>query len=397
MCGTCSRMHARRYSLLVLGTVTALVMAVGSFNLSVDPYLLWRSGGHVGYAGDELGRLTKAHWIEGFGADLVILGNSHAAGGFSEESFRSHGLAERPFNGAFPAAQIYEMRRYFQHYAEQSDLHTALLVVDILNFMNYIPVGEAFDEDRLSVSADGAANPRWWLDDVVYTNFTGAGLQASMEALIRRRRPDGRDNGFRPCTPQPTKTDPSRALTLMGASYVRFLDQAFLDEGTNFDWRGELKAIFAEAERRDIKLYVVIPPAHVTYYMELEAAGYWPAYLDMVRDIATLADGAGGDIEVFDFTGFTRLQTEPVEAERGLIFWRDTNHFSCRTGELMVARLSGDPVSVRDFGEKLTADNVAAYLARLEADKQAWKRDGGEYCRYLKMMPEGFPTDDGAC
>lgn len=393
-------MHARRYTILVLAIVSTLAGSIAAFNLSVDPYLLWRDSGHVGFAGDDLGRLTKAHWIDGYGADLVVLGNSHARGGFSEKSFIDRGLAERPFNGALPAGLIYELRRYFQHYAEMSELRSAVVVIDILNFLDIAPVGGAFHENRLSVTAEGAPNPRWWLDDLVFTNLTVTGLKASVDALFKGTPvEESLFSGFRVCTPEPTGNRPNRAIAFLGANYQRFLSGAYLDEATTFDWRAELTSLFEEAARRHIKLFVVIPPAHVTYYMELEAAGYWPAYLSIAEEAARLAERAGGDIAVFDFTGFSKVQTESLRPGKPLTFWRDTNHFSCHAGDMMLARLAGDPVKVKGFGRQVTADTAETHTDRINAQKRSWQNGNREeYCRYLKMMPGVVPdTTETAC
>ena len=317
-----------------------------------------------------------------------MLGNSHARGGFSERSFLDRGLAERPFNGALPAGQIYELRRYFQHYAELSELRSALVVIDILNFLDTPPVGGAFDERRLAVTPDGQPNPKWWVSDLVLTNLTGAGLQASFGALFNKKRAEPLFNGFRDCTPEATPNRPKRAVAFLGANYERFLSGAYLDEAQEFDWRKELAAMFEEARRRDIRLYVVIPPAHATYYIELEAAGYWPAYLSIVEEAVRIAERTGGNIEIYDFTGFTEVQTEPLRKGRPLTYWRDTNHFSCHTGDLIVALLSGQPAAAADFGRRVTMDNLPAHFDRIEAEKRAWQADErAAYCGYLDMMP----------
>lgn len=382
-------MHARRYSIGVLALVTAVVTGVGAFNYAVDPYQLWRRGGHVGYAGDELGRLTKAHWIDGYGADLVVLGNSHANGGFAASSFVDRGLAERPFNGALPAGQIYELRRYFQHYAELSELRSAVVIVDILNFMDIAPVGGAFDEDRLAVAPDGAPNPDWKMADLVFTNLTGAAIQASFKALTSGKRLKTVPDGFRTCTPKRTPQKLNRSVVYLGANYDRFRAGTFLDGAKNFDWRRELSALFDDAVRRGVRLYVVIPPAHVTYYMEIEAAGYWNAYTSIVAEAVKLAEKSGGDIEVYDFTGFGKVQTEPIRAGARSLYWRDTNHFSCHAGDQIVARLADQRTKPAAFGELVTSDTISAHLERIEAGKRDWiRRSGGEYCGYLKVMPE---------
>ncbi len=386
-------MRARQYTTAVLFMTVTLAATIAAANWWIDPFAIWHPERGSQPVDRGHGRMTKIHWIASADADLLVLGNSHANGGFSAASFKRLGLAKRPFNGSYPGAQIYSMRRSFQHYAQVSKLKTAVVVLDILNFFDERTAVGGFEEDRLAVTADGDRNRLWWLGDAVRTTLTWSAIGSSFEAVSAPPRRNNPKNGFRPCTPAAVPHEAKSVIAMLPARYKRFRDNTFLDETGESDWQAEVARLFETARKHHIKLYVVIPPAHVAYYIALEETGYWEEYLTLVRKLSELASEAGGDIEVFDFTGFTKIQTEDLLSAPTSTYWADTDHFQCHTGDIIVARLAGKLEKFPGFGRRVVPEQAEAHTARIETEKAAWIAVNPEaYCAYRARLSRAAPS-----
>ena len=110
-----------------------------------------------------------------------------------------------------------------------------------------------------------------------------------------------------------------------------------------------------------------ITPSHARQWETLAAAGLWAEWEDWKRHLLDISLAAGDDMQLWDFSGYSQISTEPVPAEGSKTImqgYTDSAHFTPAVGTQVLARLDG-AATPEDFGVKLGIDNLEIHLSRL--------------------------------
>ena len=103
--------------------------------------------------------------------------------------------------------------------------------------------------------------------------------------------------------------------------------------------------------------------------------GLYPVYERWLSDLAAAVDSANASPEVrrpvrlWDFSGYNSITTEDVpdhgDGTVRMDWYWDSAHYTPAAGELVLARMIGDVVSVpRDFGERLNTKTIPNLFAQ---------------------------------
>jgi hypothetical protein len=229
--------------------------------------------------------------------------------------------------------------------------------------------------DTLRAQADAA--PRWLaadgqrLGDVFFHKVGGTFLSEGPRAYFDEI--DCLEIGFQTEWQRPATGSKARAPVATA-----------VEAETAFGYIRRIVA-FCRAEGIDLRLFIT--PAHA-HQLEIAAAvGGWSqaaengkrALVDLLAQDAAAHPGAA-PFPLYDFSGYTALTTEPpppAGSRSEMAGYWDSSHFKENVGDLVLDRVFGvahpDRKLPQEFGVRLTAGNIEPALARIRADRAAYR------------------------
>ena len=361
-------------------------------------------------------RLVKAHYIRQVKPRGLILGSSRADVGLNAD-YAGWPPAARPvFNASFPSARIEEMYYYLRYAHAQSGLTRIVIGLDFFAFDERIRVEPGFDVARLE--PDGFGLLRMAVIKDQFTAFFS--YDAISAALSTLRSQDQYAVRYLPNGGQ----DPGRReqnIIQKGGHYAAFLAAlretvtsrdgvAMLAYGPSDENRNAELSWFLEllrfCQREGIDAYLLISPVHALWLESIWELGAWPDYERWKRDLVRIVDKATREgpgapvIELWDFSGFNAITSEPVpprDAPDARMQWYwEASHYKLATGDLMLTRVFGkgepDPASfVPAFGIRLTPENIDTHLQRIRSDRMQYIASRPEDVRLVQMAIGNVP------
>jgi len=383
----------------MLGVV---MLPLAGFNWLIDPYGVFGAPeiegvNRIKYGINNHLRLAKAHAVLREKPRTVILGSSRAESSFDPQhpDFRNRPV----YNLALSGAGLYELYRYLQHAQGSQPLAEAVLALDFYMFNSDWPVQVDFDEQRLTVSADGRSN-RALPGSRLALLLSWDALKDSLDSLRRQSAPgisydtDGlREERYD--IPAILNGGGHREAFIANEEYFlrygytpKSRGYTFADSRTgkdSFEW---LKRILEHCRVHGIRLTVLINPVHARQYETIRAAGLWPQFEDWKRRLTEVfaEDASAHGLEpyaLWDFGRYNALTTEAVpaagDATTTMRWYRESSHFTRELGQLVLGQaLTGKPPPAplpADLGVRFDASNVEAILARMREDQAKWAAD----------------------
>ena len=147
------------------------------------------------------------------------------------------------------------------------------------------------------------------------------------------------------------------------------------------------RRIVTLARREGVDLRLFISPMHAQLCVVIDRLGLWSVYEDWKRQLVSVieADAAAHPeqrpFELWDFSGFNTVTTEPVpmagDTRTPMAFYWECSHYKKEAGDLVLDRLFGYSDSKRavpdDFGVLLRQNNVEVFLAKTRSDLAAYQ------------------------
>ncbi|MYN25119.1 hypothetical protein GTP69_01725 [Duganella sp. CY42W] len=368
----------RDYVAIFCGLGLAVTGAVAALNYQVDPYLThqWDTP-HLQRllpGREKLSPWGKTYALARFRPQVLYVGNSRTELGLPVQTalFGS----QRVFNGALSGASLGDAAAMLRHAAAVGRLETVVWGIDAPSFS--MEIGNS-DFDRELVAADryyllrrGLLNLKraisvdMTLDSIRVLRGTFGHVCQSSLALYGQR--DGR------CV-----RDRIESLGGTSAAILPRVRDFARGAGPTADAMQELAANVENLCRAGTRLRLYINPTHAMTSDALYWAGKWPALENWQAQLTALADRHrqhGCDVQLFDFSGFNDVTTEPppqVSGKPDMLNYWETSHYRARVGEMVLARM----FATGDFGVELTPATLIAHQA---AQRQA--RD-----RYHQLHP----------
>jgi hypothetical protein len=415
---------AYRYGLLMLASCIALVVAVVGFNALVDPFETYRIVHVEGFNAYKPAiynrvRLYKAFELQRVHAQTVILGTSRTHVGLRCSHEALVRLNEPCYNLAYDGATSREMYSYLRHAHAIQPLHHVVLGLDTWHLNSWpSPTQPGFDP-RLLRDAD---TPAWWRvitgDLRVLASLDT--LRLSVETLESQKSHE----------PSWFTADGQRSGDVFfhreGENFMRYGPRAYFDEidrleagfqtqdpaprqnspgttpappVTDESSLSYVRRIAEFCRREGIDLRIFITPSHV-HQMEIAAAtGAWPTIVQGKRALAQLLAEGKPPIPIYDFSGYSSITTEalpPVGSRQEMRYYWDSSHFKEQVGDYVLNRLfevrTASRDMPRDFGMRLTADNVENVLAQQRVAQQAYRERFPDDIATLRSLVRAKPA-----
>lgn len=369
-------------------------ISIALINIVVDPYDAFRIVRARGFnlykidTGND--RLVKAHVMAREKYDGVILGTSQAQFGIDPASPQLKSFADRFYNAGLLGATPYQLMRYLQHASANNDIHTAILVVDLLMFEGRKKTAgsldAAFSETRLDMSASGERTKPLIYPDLPQLLFSIDALRMSV-ATVRKQSPEQQrllDNGMR----SPINLDAEVARKDGARGAFRASERQYLSSYADlqlFDAQGDSRSLKAfddlvrYARSRNIKLIIVFSPVHALQLEVLKATERYENLECLKTKLVQHLEREGRQsgqtpFTVWDFNAPHELTTEPIPPP-GVRMQRfyDSAHFRPGLADIALSRIANGEKAPGDFGIQLTSQNLDAALADIRRKLAAYE------------------------
>ncbi|HMV67759.1 MAG TPA: hypothetical protein PKA64_13000 [Myxococcota bacterium] len=351
-----------RRLLRVAGLALGLLAA---FNVFADPFGMWRRLHlpHLHKDPEPWSRVSAAERIAR-GCQVVLLGSSRTMHGYGPE-IPKWGNRE-VCNGALGGTSIHEIRDVFDWVLKQPPVRYVILFADFQLFYDARGVNGDFAQSRFN--ADRTR--------LTYYLWGATSLDATHASLVQY----GLEEGYKL---------PGTQLRADKVELYRFIKNPHLYTG----WTGDeetiqvLDSMLDDAQRRGIRMMLVIPSVHAMLLQTEYETGRWERALEWrKRLVELLAARRGREVELWDFCTFHEASMSAMQLHRDdppSPWFVDISHQSGQLGWATMQRIveateGGDTPWEETFGVKLTPENIDAHLARLEADR----------VRYVEAHPE---------
>jgi hypothetical protein len=272
-------------------------------------------------------------------------------------------------------------------------------------------------ERRLLVNADGSRNRFYALQrikDHATVLFSINTVADSLQTVAMQNladQPDLTELGFNPMHEYRrfVRVDGHHVLfRQVDATYLTSYLQtraAIYEAGTDSSPAlDRLRELTALCRASGIRLVLYVHPYHAHMLESYRIAGLWPLFEEWKRAVAGIVDEesrshpGGPPVALWDFSGYSEISGEavPAASERGrpMRWYWEAGHYKREVGELMLARILGQPAQERHvppgFGVRLDKENVERHLAAIRAAREIYAQARGAEIEALQKAAESI-------
>jgi hypothetical protein len=364
------------FNLLFSLSALSVILTVCSVNIVVDPYGIFRFTIITGLnkfkpIQSQNVRLFKAVDVTRVKPKMVFLGSSRTDYGMNP----SHPALENyqpVYNLAILGANIYEVRRYFEHaLANNPDLKKAIINIDFFMFNDLKEDTPDFKESRLEktgLTISDAFNSIFSIDALIASARTVKANVENPQAMgpyyLNGQR-DAEDTIENIYGNQPNREIFRKTLKSNG-----FIDRANKGEKVyeiSQSYLKELQIIVDLCKKKGVDCQIFISPSHATHRESIRVSGVWPLFEQWHREVVKIAP-------IWSFSGYNSITTEPISDN--MKNYIDPSHYRSEVGDLVLNRiLKYDEDKVPDdFGVLLTPENIESHLQQVRSDREAWAK-----------------------
>ncbi|MBN9509074.1 MAG: hypothetical protein J0I21_08155 [Alphaproteobacteria bacterium] len=373
---------ARRFCLVWLGALLAILAVVAGFDAAVDPYAVFGAPRLAGFNARKIAaapqqRMAKTYEVERIRPVTVLLGSSRVDIGLDPAS-PAWPVAMRPvFNYGLDGMGLRQARAALMQAAATGRLRNAVLVLDPdLGGDAPAPPGPPDETERrllVRTGGDGTAlvpNParrRQHLSDLFLSALSLGALRDSVRTVLGQDDPGAADlspagatgeNRFRAWAAASgyhamfAQKDAANAEKLAAAArWVAAHPDAAPDLGA-------VARIIAFCRAHGLRLVIIIPPVHEHLLNQIAAHGLADRFARWKAGLAALVPASDAAVQLWDFSGAGPYVSEPMpppdDRHTMLRWFWDPTHFTRALGERLLRRVLGGPAD--GFGARLTAE-----------------------------------------
>jgi len=390
-------MHRRptRYALLTLAITAAAVAAVGAFTYAVDPYAIHGQPRVTGFNAKKPYAYTHATRAKRALASaarprLLLLGNSRMDIGFDPESPLLPEPDRPAFNFGIPGQAL---ASDYRNLIATPGLDRVQHLVIGLDFQDFAFDGN--DRPQARPSTGGTPSPL----DLMRTNFSTTAL---VDATLSVLRQDSPYTNSMTALGASTAAKHAGFVRLEGhhalfhqrnlenlRAYLRRPRQVQSPDGRLAPSFVYLDWILEWARAREVRVDFLIYPYHAQLLELLHHTGHWAAYEHWKRLLVRRVEHAGGQVRLWDFSGYHEMVAEPVPAPgdtrtRMQWYW-EAGHFKSTLGDLMLARML-DGRAEPAIGVRLHPGNIEQIIARIHEQRRQWRAMRPDEARYVESL-----------
>jgi hypothetical protein len=366
------RIYSRVFAACVL---TGLAM-VAALNLLVDPlgaYPRVSLKAIAPYRSQLMSRSAKAEMLFRHRCDVLLLGSSRVQAGIPV-NHPAYGTSN-VLNLGLAGTSLPEIAGVLEFALCHQRPKRVLLGADFFLFSDVRGAGSDFENSRF--------NPELQPFDYHFKNVLGSQTAGDSWLLLRQwLRHETRPESGRGFLSKSLRRGASQRESF-ARSIRRFLTEPEVYGAYHYSQArlDVLRQIVRQCREAQVELLVFIPPVHALELETVRAAGLWPTLERWKTDLARILaeEGASDRVPFWDFTGFANALGEDVPAAGDTttrMRWHfEQSHVTPALGQLVLDRLlsrESPGTEWAGFGEKLTTNNVAAHLARLRGERDAY-------------------------
>lgn len=368
-------------SIFIICSFTAISF-VGIFNYVMDPYSYFKTAPLFEINKEKL----PAHSQERFDRvvniiskkpQAILFGSSRIRAGIPTSYF-SQITHYNAYKAAFAGARFNEIFSYFEHALHnQPNLKTVFIGLDFFAFSEKINPIEEFSERRMRKST-------LLIDDLFKLLLSQVTLKFSYATYQHNLDP----KKFEMENRIHVKVDEHDYIDL-GPPMID-TPEVFLraEKRTNFDnykidpQKIEMfRKIVQICKEKNIDLKVIICPAHAYYWETIYQSGRWEDLENFKRQVSAI-------YPVYDFSGFSPLNSENLLKERSGIYLFEISHFTPHYGKIILDKIYGIADRCPQGGFLLTAETVEEQLKILREQRQGWIQQNPEQVAWLQKQLE---------
>jgi len=378
------------YLFRLLASIIALLAGIALFNWFINPYGYFDAPRLKGINEKSLGfnhrlRLAKALAIDKIRPATVIVGNSRAEAGYDADH---PGITERPaYNLAMGGAGLEEVYRYILDALDTGQLRHLIIGADFFMFdpsrWSQMPRDESIlmtnssgsrkkqfhtwgRKARILLSGDSLTDSWWSLTHQTkqVAIYLGSGLRddaSDIEQVIR-------EGGHR------------QAALNVESNFLATALRDFDLPASQANYKKSLatfRKIVAVAHSRNIRLTVIINPAHARSAYLFRSAGLEHAHESWKHDLLTilLETGQINSTSAFwDFSGVSPCTSEALpplgDTSTRMTWYRESSHFRAALGSAVVNKVfMNRETACPLFGERIS--DAASLKHQLKAQREA--------------------------
>lgn len=377
----------RKFNAVLVITTCLPMLLVGAVNIFIDPYEIFDSFKikGVNYIKPEKfkqDRLYKAVKITKINPKTILLGSSQVQWGLPPDH---PALPEATYNLGLLGANIYELRRYFEHVlANQTQLEQVIIGIDFFMFSTLIDKQSTFKENILeknSLPISEFANIVFSIDSFE-DSYNTYHLNQEREAIdylvinnmlkLENRIFKNGGLAFHKNSILPGSKD----------IFYQFVKRDLSERNQyklSHQKMEDFSKIIQKARENNIQVKIFISPIHAVHLETLDQAGLWPQFEDWKRKITKISS-------VWDFATYNKITTEKIS--NNMQYFLDSAHYSQQAGTLILNRILLDKSDkyYNDFGTVMTDSNIDGHLKKIRNDKTTWASNNLNYIQVIQEI-----------
>jgi hypothetical protein len=370
-------------------TLTGLA-TVAALNLFIDPLgaYPWISLKAIApYRSQLMSRSAKAEMLFRNRCDVLLLGSSRVQAGIPVDH-PAYG-SSNVLNLGLAGTSLPEIAGVLEFALGHQRPKRILLGTDFFLFSDVRGAGSDFENSRF--------NPELQPFDYHFKNILGSQTAGDSWMLLRqwRRRETPPESG-RGFLSKSLRRGASQRESF-ARSIRRFLTEPEVYGAYHYSQArlDVFRRIVRRCQEAQVELMVFVPPVHALELETVRAAGLWPTFERWKTDLARILaeEGASDRVPFRDFTGYANALGENVPAAGDTMTrmrWHfEQSHVTPALGQLVLDRLLARNSSGTDaagFGGKLTTNNVAAHLARLRTEREAYAASHPDEIEWINRL-----------
>lgn len=363
--------YSRFYAVLIT-VILSILASIALINIIVDPYGVFNSRLIQEFNESKPWkvvqvRLFKAIDITRIKPKTILLGASRTYVGLNPQH-PALNRYQQTYNLGLNSANMYEMKRYFQHaLANQPDLTLVVLEIDYFSFSLDGKNTPDFSEERLEKNS---IVPQ----DLLKSTLSMDGLINSISTILHNYRESHKFlfvNGMVDVA-VPNQPISTTTFTQFISNYNYYISPNYLKD---------LEYVVKTCRDRGIELKIFISPIHVLFLEHLRASGNWQMYERWKREVVKITP-------VWDFSGYNTITAEKYSDRVIMKNYTDMSHYTIPVGNLILNRLFNyqEKTVPPDFGVLITPTNIESHLAKINAQRQVWAKQNPDVVQFIRSL-----------
>ena len=336
------------------------IASLGAFiNWIADPYGIYNPP-HINFLNAEKSpgapRFFKPLQVSSQQPDVVILGTSRVQVGLNLKTMPN------TYNFGIPGLKASELRGYGEHIL--ADTHAKRLIIG-LDFFTFDDSQTVSGSYLLAVLGKNAL-----LRAIPETLFSYNTLNQSRKTFRSsyKRKPTLHQRNGHYQLPMPSGRPPEEivlnALKQFTSSGGAYQGAKQIDRSLN-----ELNLLLRSAKTKGVKVDLFISPTHATFMEAMDMLNLWRVYENWKQQLTKIA--GAHKVVLWDFGGYTKLTTITLANSQNTFF--EGSHYLPSIGSQLISMIN-NRIDSRDFGQRLTVDNIFEFLASQRAARMEYRQ-----------------------